>query len=352
MGKKSASSAVSRSVTLSDVARLAGVSLPTASRILNPGVRGATPGTPESRARVLDAAERLGYVVNAAAQATAAGASRAITLIVSDLDDFGATTMISGVMHAAESRGLSVSVRATRDIEQREVEIVSALRGERHRGVIVAASRSSDFDREARMSQALRALEATGTRVVVIGRSELPFSSVVTDNRAAAAAFAEQVCAGRTGRIMVVAGPADQLTSRDRLAGFVEGAARVGATVTDEDILHEEFSRNGGFRAASVLVDRGDEPVLVAAMSDAMAVGFIAGLRERGIDARERFPVTGFDNVPMIGDLLPEFDTVAVPLEQFGEAAVGLLLEEGDELRQIVLEAFPIIHSRSPRAAR
>lgn len=348
MAKKSVTSAV----TLSDVARLAGVSLPTASRVLNPGVRGATSGTPELRQRVIDAAERLGYVVNAAAQATAAGASRAITLIVSDLDDFGATTMISGVMHAAEARGLSVSVRATRDVEQREVEIVSALRGERHRGVIVAASRSSDFDREARMSQALRALEATGTRVVVIGRSELPFSSVVTDNRAAAAAFAERVCANRAGRVMVVAGPADQLTSRDRLAGFMEGAARAGVDIAADDILYEEFSRDGGFRAATALAAQADEPVLVAAMSDAMAVGLIAGLREQGIEARERFPVTGFDNVPMIGDLLPEFDTVAVPLEQFGEAAVGLLLDDDDEPRQILLEAYPVIHSGSTRTAR
>lgn len=347
MSKKATSNGAARSVTLSDVARLAGVSLPTASRVLNPGVRGAETGTPELRARVVDAARRLGYVVNAAAQATAAGAGRSITLIVSDLDDFGAATMISGVMHAAEARGLSVSVRATRDDAEREVEIVSALRGERHRGVIFAASRSSDFGREARMVEALRALEAVGTRAVVIGRSELPFASVVIDNHAAASAFAESLCAGIDGRIVVVAGPADQITSRDRLSGFLEGAARAGVEIAPDDVLYTEFSRDGGFRVAAEIEKRMPSLGLVAAMSDAMAVGVIAGLRERGIEARERFEVSGFDNVPMIGDLLPEFSTVSVPLEKFGEAAVGVLLEDEPSAREIILDAFPIVHARA-----
>lgn len=342
MSKKASAGGAARSATLSDVARLAGVSLPTASRVLNPGVRGAESGTPELRERVREAARRLGYVVNSAAQATAAGASRSITLIVSDLDDFGAATMISGVMHAAESQGLSVSVRATRDDAEREIEIVSALRGGRHRGVIFAASRSSDFAREARMVEALRALEAVGTRVAVIGRSELPFPSVVIDNRAVAASFAETLCAGVTGRVVVVAGPADQITSRDRLAGFLEGAARAGVQIATDDVLHAEFSRDGGFVAAAEIAERMPSVSLVAAMSDAMAVGLIAGLRAHGVP-RDGFEISGFDNVPMIGDLVPDFSTVEVPLEKFGEAAVGVLLEEQPAVREIVLDAFPIV---------
>ena len=352
MSKKSTAPTAARSVTLSDVARLAGVSLPTASRVLNGGVRGSGSGSPEMRERVREAAERLGYVVNAAAQATAAGASRALTLIVSDLDDFGAVTMISGVMHAAEARGLSVSVRATRDDAAREVQIVSALRGERHRGVIFAASRSSDFARESAMARALQALEDVGTRVVVIGKSELPFDAVVVDNRAAAERFARSLCSGVDGRILIVAGPEDQVTSRDRVAGFRDGAATAGVRIDEADVMRVPFSRDGGFQAAALIAERVDELGLVAAMSDALAVGVIAGLREHGIEPLGRLAVSGFDDVPMISDLLPGFSTVRVPLEQFGEAAVALLVDEtgerdGSRARLVELEAVPVVRPRA-----
>ena len=90
-----------RPPTLTDVARLAGVSVPTASRVLNGGVRGKESGSPELRRRVQDAARALGYSVNPAAQATKGGRARTVALLVSDIEDFGAATMIAGVMHAA-----------------------------------------------------------------------------------------------------------------------------------------------------------------------------------------------------------------------------------------------------------
>lgn len=343
MPKAPSGSRETRPVTLSEVAKLAGVSLPTASRVLNGGVRGTGSGTEESRVRVLAAAERLGYVVNAAAQTTAAGASRSLALIVSDLDDFGATTMISGVMHAAEARGLSVAVRATNDDADHELRLLRDLRGERHRGVVMATSRSNDFAREARISDALGVLEDLGTRVVVIGQSELPYSSVVVDNRTAAGDLARRLCKGMRGRVAIVAGPADQVTSRDRVAGFIRGAAEAGVEIEAEDIVHESFNRDGGIAAADRLAPRIERFALVAAMSDAMAVGIIAGLRRHGVIAPGRLEVSGFDNVPIIGDVLPGFSTVAVPLERFGEAAVSLLFETGDAPRRIELNARPIV---------
>lgn len=315
-------------VTLTDVARRAGVSVPTASRVLNGGVRGKASGTPELRRRVEDAARALGYSVSTAAQAIKDGRARTIALVVSDIDDFGSATVIAGVMHAAEERGLSVAVRTTHDDARRERELLAQLRGERHRAVVLATSRTTDADREAALGEELQLLHAQGASVVLIGDSSLPYPSVTVDNRAAAARLARGLVDAGHRTFAVISGPLDQVTSRDRVEGFLEGLAERGITVPDRDVVHAEFSRDGGYDAVRRLGDRVGELDVIAAMSDAMAVGAIASLRESNIDVPGGVEVTGFDHVPMLGDVMPGFSTVEVPLGAFGEAALTLAFDE------------------------
>ena len=324
--------------TLAEVAELAGVSVPTASRALNGGVRGTRSGNSELRDRVLAAADTLGYTPSPAAQTMKGGRANTIALLISDIEDAGSATMVAGVMHAAERRGLSIAVRATLDDRKRELALLRALGGERHRGVIIATSRTSVDARERQVQAQLQLLNSQGARVVVIGESSLGFPSVTIDNSGAARRLAEALVAEGVQRFAVIAGPADQLTSRRRLEGFTAGLGALDGPIA---VAHEEFSREGGYRAVTEL-----EPVLpgvevVAAMSDAMAVGALVRLRELG----SAITVTGFDNVPMVGDLLPGFSTVAVPLEAFGEAAVSLALGEADSaVDSITLRAHPIVH--------
>jgi len=332
--------------TLSDVARLAGVSVPTASRVLNGGVRGAESGRREVRKRVNDAARALGYSVSSAAQATKDGRARTIAVLVSDIDDYGAATMIAGVMHAAEDRGLSVAVRTTRDDAAREVSLLSRLRGERHRAVVLATSRSTDPAREAALEARLAVLRDQGAGVVLIGSSELDYPSVTIDNRGAAARLAEALVDGGSRRFAIVSGPRDQITSRDRVDGFLDGLAARGIEVAEDLVVHAEFSRDGGYAAADALGRRASELDVIAAMSDTMAVGVIARLREHGVIVPRDVEVTGFDHVPLLGDILPDFSTVEVPLEEFGEAALQLALDDSAPAswdRHIALKASLIV---------
>lgn len=317
--------------TLTDVAKLAGVSIPTASRVLNGGVRGPASGGEEIRRRVVEAADELGYTVNLAAQATKGGRARTIALVVSDIDDFGSATMIAGVMQAAETRGISVAVRATRDDAQREADLLLELRGERHRGIIFATSRTTDVERERLMDASLRTLQDHGARIVVIGDSDLPYPSVVVDNAAAARSLAIGLVDAGHQRFAIAAGPRDQITSRDRVSGFLDGLAERGIQVPDADIVHSEFSRDGGYEVVAQLGERYRELDLIAAMSDAMAVGIIARLLELGLTVPGDIEVSGFDQVPMLSDVLRAFSTVEVPLEAFGEAAMSLIFDDSAE---------------------
>lgn len=331
--------------TLTDVARLAGVSVPTASRALNGGVRGVQSGSPELRQRVQDAARALGYSVNPAAQATKDGRARTVAVLVSDIDDFGSATMISGVMHAAEKRGVSVAVRTTRDDPLRELDLLNQLRGERHRAVILATSRTTDSHRENALARQLDTLREHGTRVVVVGDSSLDFPAVTVDNTDAARLLAEGLADAGLRRFAVLSAPATEITARDRVEGFLAGLASRGLTVPRTDVIHRSFSRDGGYAAVRALEGRLDQFDTLAAMSDAMAVGAIARLRELGIKTPDVIEVTGFDHVPMLGDVLPQFSTVEVPLEAFGEAALSLCLDDDTVTSdtRIALRARPII---------
>lgn len=328
--------------TLAEVAALAGVSVPTASRVLNGGVRGARSGSSELRDRVLAAADTLGYAPSPAAQTMKGGRANTIALLISDIEDAGSATMTAGVMHAAERRGLSIAVRATLDDRKRELELLRALRGERHRGVIIATSRTSVQERERQVHQELQLLRKQGARVVVIGDSAFGFPSVTVDNSGTAQQLAEGLVAAGARRFAVIAGPAEQLTSQRRLEGFVAGLSAVGGPV---EVVHEDFTRNGGYRAAVQLEHLLPSLDVLAAMSDAMAVGALVRVRERGIEVPGALAVTGFDNVPVISDLIPGYSTVAVPLEAFGEAAVSLAVDESDvAVDRITLRAHPIVH--------
>lgn len=330
--------------TLSDVARLAGVSVPTASRALNGGVRGVRSGSPDLQKRVSDAAEALGYVVHPAAQATKDGRSRTVAVLVSDIDDFGSATIISGVMHSAEERGLSVAVRATRDDPRREVDLLRRLRGERHRSVIIATGRTTDVRRETALTAELTALEQHGTRVVVIGDSSLPFAAVTVNNFESAQGLASALVDGGHRRFAIISAPPEEITARDRMAGFLAGLEMRGVDVPTAFCVHRTFSRDGGYAAMTTLEAHVSELDVIAAMSDAMAVGAIARLRSLGLHVPGDVEVTGFDHLALLADVIPEFSTVEVPLERLGEAALGLALDEAPtSSSHIALSATPIV---------
>jgi LacI family transcriptional regulator len=182
---------------------------------------------------------------------------------------------------------------------------------------------------------------------VVVGSSQLRYPSVVVDNASAARALARGLVAVGHRRFGIAAGPSNQVTSHDRVSGFLAGLAEERVRVEMDDLVHCDFSRDGGFEAGKALARRLAHLDHVAAMSDAMAVGLIAGFREVGAAVPEDLEVSGFDHVPMLGDVMPTFSTVEVPLGQFGEAALTLIEDESTAATTVIsLPSCPIVRGR------
>lgn len=305
--------------TLYDVAKEAGVSLATASRTLNGSTRVVKD---EYRERVFAAAARLGYTPNLSAQAVARGASSTVALLVSDIADPYFSAIAAGVFRAAEAEGLIVTMAVTGRDAAREIELVRMLRGQRPRLIVLAGSRYTDEDDRATLVAELEAFRATGGRVALVSQHELPFDTVAIDNAGGATALARALVDLGYRRFAVLAGPENLVTARDRSTAFAAALPEPPVAV-----VHGEFTRDGGYAAATSLVDAGLGDIdLVFAVNDVMAIGALSALRDRGVEVPARVAVAGFDDVSTARDAWPALTTVRVPLEEAGAASVDLAL--------------------------
>lgn len=327
--------------TLHDVAREAGVSLATASRVLN----GSERKVAESfRERVERAAERLGYTANVSAQAIARGTSPVIALLVADIADPYFGLIASGVARGADEHGLIVTIAITERDPVREARILRALRGQRPKGVILAASRTGGSDSEALTE--LAAFASLGGRTVTFGDGG--DRRVLLDNRGGAERLGRAM--GALGyRHAIAIGAADGVrTSDDRLVGFRSGFAERGGEL--RRIYRGTFQRESGAAAmAAALVDGVDPGTLVFALSDVVAIGAMASIRAAGRAVGGDIAVCGFDDAPVSRDVTPQLTTVRVPLSDLGYQAFRATVDAQWEQQDAPLEV--LVRDSTPEVA-
>jgi DNA-binding LacI/PurR family transcriptional regulator len=298
---------------LADVARAAGVSLSTASKILNdaPGVsvRG------ETRRRVLAVAAELGYRAHVTARALAGGASHALALLVPELANPAYATMIRSAFFAARELGYTVLV--AEDLAGRESvgELIAAGQVD---GVLVASARPghplpAELDRQ-------------GVPHVFVNRPVPGSGRNVTMNDAGAAALAVAHLAGLRHRLIGhVAGPRNLENGRTRALAVRATAREHGLTTP---ISHAPYTEAGGAAATEALLRR--YPGLTALYSGSLrqAVGVLHALRGRGLSVPGDLSVLASDDLPLAAYLSPPLDTIAMPLAELGEVAVRAVVEQ------------------------
>jgi LacI family transcriptional regulator len=295
-------------VTLSQVAREAGVSLATASRAINGS---ATRSVREDlRERVLEAARRLAYSPDPSAQAMARGRTTALGLVVHDIADPYFSTIAAGVARAAERAGLIVTLASTEHSSARELAFVELARRQRSRAIILAGGRlepegggesggdggpgsgaggsgargsgadgsGADASGAAGVSEAaapaaddggptsepgaletaLNAFQEAGGGVALIGQPIGSLPVVEIANADGAADLARALHEHGYRRFAVLAGPAGHRTAADRTSGFTGALAELGSPVAPEDVLTCPFTRDGGYTAMHDLIARAD----------------------------------------------------------------------------------------------
>lgn len=309
--------------TLHDVAHEAGVSLATASRVLNGSARKVAESY---RDRVEAAAAKLGYSANLSAQATARGTSGIIALLVADIADPYFGQIASGVARGADEAGLIVTIAITERDAERETRLVRALRGQRPRGLILAASRSTDTS-NADLRHELDALESSGGRVVAFGPGVEGVRSVVVDNRGGASALATALAERGYRRAIVLGGTEGLRTSDARIAGFTDGFTAAGGSI--DRVYRGGFNRDEGERLMTLALADGVEPgTLVFGVNDVIAIGALTALRDAGREPGADIALAGFDDIPTSRDVRPALTTVRVPLDELGYQSLHAAVDD------------------------
>jgi len=343
---RSGDSGPRRPVTLDDVARQAGVSQPTASRVLN----GSSRKVAESyRERVLQAARELGYTPNLPAQAMARGTSRTIALVISLISDPYFSAMAAEIMKQAEAIGLHVSIAVTERQADRELDLVRELRGQQPRAIILAGTGYVDPPSEEQLVEELNRYQETGGRVVLISRSDLPFETVDFDNHHGARQLARELAGLGYRRCLVLGSGTPLLSMQQRVEGFVEGLVEAGVADAGERVHYPGFSWAG---AREFVLGLGADELsglqLVFAVTDDMALGALSGLRERGLRIPEDISVAGFDDITTLRDVVPKLTTVHVALNAVAEEAVYRATTTDDPLTRRTVPAYPVLRASTP----
>ncbi|MFF2044582.1 LacI family DNA-binding transcriptional regulator [Kitasatospora sp. NPDC058170] len=313
-------------VTLSEVARHAGVSLATASRAVNGSVR--TVGA-ELAAKVRASADALGYLPNAPAQALARAATANVGVLLHDIADPYFAAIARGVSDAAVEAGLLPLVVNTDGDPDTQVRGIRMLHAQRVRAIILAGSAHTDPAATRASDAALADYRSDGGRVATVTDHGPGYDAVLPGNRRGAAELTRALLDLGHRRFAVITGPQRLRVSADRLEGVREALAGAGVGLDGSAVQHVEFSRAAGAAAVGRLLDGPARrwPTAVLALSDICAVGALGELRRRGVDVPGRISVAGFDDVPFAADVAPALSTVRLPLEQLGSRAVRLALE-------------------------
>jgi LacI family transcriptional regulator len=307
--------------TLADVARRAGVSTATASRIINGSSK---PVADTLRERVLEAVAELQYVPNAHAQMLARSHRSAVGVIVHDVSDPYFAEITRGLQRVASANGRLVIICNSFREPERELEYLELLHAHQVAAIVVAGSGYLDQGASDRLDARMRAYEATGGRIAVVGRHGRVGDAVLPDNEQGGFLAADHLYSLGHAEVGVIAGPAGLTTTADRLDGLRRAARLHKRKLPKQRVVHADFTRDGGFSAAAALI--GSHPALTAivALNDSMAVGTLAALREAG----RKVAVVGFDDMPIARDVTPSLTSVRLPLTEMGSRAMELALGE------------------------
>lgn len=317
-------------VRLTDVAVRAGVSLATASRVLNGSLRSPAEAI---AIRVRAAADELGYVANAQAQALARSATGLVGLVVHDISDPYFSSIVRGAQRVAREQRSQVLLASTDRHEQSEVDAVGAFARYRTDAIILAGSRGAHSDQA--LTRELERYTVNGGRLVTFGHTGFARARVVeVANADGAARLAATLVARGRRRFAILGGPEELVTAQHRVAGFRRALAAAG--LEPLLVVRGEFTSDGGRSGAVACLDAAggrdgvDQPLCLLAVNDVMALGALAAVRARGLDVPGDVEVAGFDDIPTLRDVDPPMTTFRLPLEEMGQRAAELALATDD----------------------
>ncbi|OWV84415.1 LacI family DNA-binding transcriptional regulator [Rhizobium sp. R693] len=305
-------------VGIRDVARLAGVSTGTVSRVLNdhPSV------TDELRARVKSIIDELGYLPDPSARSMRSKVSRLIGIIIPDLTNPFFSELVQSAEQAAADHGYNIIVMTSLDDASKEADRIGQLTSRKVDGIILVPS--NDFH---------TIKPPKGLPIIVVDRLMPGYSGVAADHRNGVRLGVEHLLKLGHRRIGFISGPKDSVPANDRLKGYLGAIEQIqgdGQTAIPSLIAEAAFDYESGRLAGNYLLARArnERPTAIFASSDQQAIGCMRAAHDLGIPVPAALSIMGFDGIPLSNMTTPRLTTVKQPIQRIAAAAVAILLNK------------------------
>ena len=316
---------------LMDVARLANVSITTASRVLNGSNH---PVSAEKRSRVLLAAQTLNYSPSALAKAMVTGNSHIVGVIVGDATDPYFAQIVRGVEDMARLHGYLVIVCNSDRFPSVEISYLNTLNDYRVDGVIFAGGGLNNEQYLAGVNQVLQLFHERNAVCISLGKHFFPSFPVVVDNQLIIRSAVDYLVNLGHTRIAYISGPELLTTTSQRLAGYQDALQEHKIKLDNALIFWGNYRADSGYQAADRIHAMDEKPTAVLASNDLMAIGCMSRLKELNTQIPGDISIMGIDDIPFAQIVDPPLTTIAIPMYEMGKVGMECLvkLHQGAEL--------------------
>lgn len=307
----------SHEVTIVDVAKEAGVSYSTVSRVVN----NKSYVKPETRARVVKAMTRLGYQANLQARSLAGGRSNVIGLLVTELTTQYMGEIVSGIEEVLTAHQYELMLYTTHRKKAKESAFVNMMARGLADGLLIVLPREPEAY--------LRSLRQRNFPYVLIdqfGIDEMDLSVTAANRDGGYQATNHLISLGHR-RIGMITGWMDMISATHRLDGYRSALADHQIAYDDKLVFLGDFTQSSGYRGANALLDLKDPPTAIFASNDMTALGVMDAVRDRGMRVAADISIIGFDDVPIASAVTPPLTTIRQPLSEMGLRATQMLVE-------------------------
>lgn len=300
-----------------DVAEQAGVSVTTVSHVIN----NSRPVSPETRLRVEQALQVLGYQPNVLARSLRRGKTNTIGVILPDNANPYFAEVVRGIEDASFSQGYSVILCNSDNDLAKERLYTNVLIEKQVDGIIFVAAGLSDEN--------IQNLSSRGVPAILVDRQVpgVQLDSVVADNLGGGIMATRHLLDLGHTSIACIAGPQGVPSSQERVAGFHQAVEAADLEVNPDQVVEGDFQYQGGYEAAQRLSQAGSAPTAIFACNDLMAIGAYRYAHENQLRIPQDISIIGFDDVHLASYTNPPLTTVRQSKAKMGSRAADLLIE-------------------------
>ena len=308
--------------TQADIAHLVGVSRATVSYVLSGRKGGAISVADETRQRVIEAAQQLGYEPDAAAQSLRLRTSKNIGFTMPDMNNPHLWQIVRGADETARAQGFNLLLTSTAMQPESEKASIREVLRRRIDGLILL---QWDYDK---LKDEFCLAAQRHSPIVVLGANEkYNLDTVTPGHMEGAKLMMTHLIQLAHRQIGFIFGVYQEPLGNERLLTYRTELKKVGIPLNEDLIVHCGAAIQDGYQAALTLLDKQPRPTAILVINDLLAIGALRAIANRGLRVPEDISVAGFDDIDMAGFTIPSLSTVCVNAEDVGREAVRLIFE-------------------------